>query len=340
MYQSYTPSVSQGSRLYPVMEASRRSHMKRRALFVVAVLSLGLSLHSAPAAAQASKIATSLGDLRWGMSEHDVQTFVKRKIDEKLDEDLKKASSARKDKLRADAKRAKDQVDHGGIVRFEGSAGRWNSSVIAGEFRTGNEESMISYDDGSSQNYYFFVGGHLWKWYKAFDTGNFGGGSFKSFQSSIEKKFGKGHAKSGELNPGQGKTQWIEFVDRNSRLRAADNSKHGVYALIFEEMATVRELAALRPSQPRRMVEDDDAADESPKSTTREEVARAEKRRSIFADEGHTETDAEYNARKAKMAKEAREQQQAIHARKEDAKKGEVVKGLDHVNDADPLSGL
>ncbi len=307
-------------------------------LFLIGLFMV-VSGRPSPASAEASKIATSLGDLRWGMSEHEVVTFVKRKIDERLDEQLAKTRDSHKqDQLKSDAKRARDSVERG-IVQFEGHS-RWDSSPIAGEFRAGNGESMIAYDDGASQNYYFFVSGHLWKWYKAYDTGMFGG-AFKKFSQSIEKKFGQGHDKTGELSPGQGKTQWVEFLDRNSRLRAADNAKRGVYALIFEEMATVRELASSRPATPHRIIDDEDDSPKSNSNSNNTEVARAgNTHRSVFAAEQHTETDAEYRARVKRMETEEREKAQRVHARKEDAKKGEVLKPLEGINDADPLSGL
>src|SRR5262249_25001734 len=149
---------------------------------------------------------------------------------------------------------------------------RWDSSVVAGEFDKDNSETMVAYTDESSENYYFFVGGHLWKWYKALPERSFG--SFSRFSSSIQKKFGQGHEKKGEVSPGQGQVQFVEYLDRNSRLRAADNTRHGVFALLFEEMATVRELASIRrTAAPTRNSYRDD---EEPASTTHTEVARAQ----------------------------------------------------------------
>jgi hypothetical protein len=291
------------------------------------------------ASAQASKIAVSMGDLRWGMSESEVITFVKRKLAEQYEEQMAKASDSKKSRLRDELKSAQSEVASS-KVDFEGRSSRWSSSAIAGEFVSGNGESMIIYEDSSSQNYYFFAGGRLWKWYKAFPSSSFGG-SFKKFSASIEKKFGKGRAKTGEVAPGQGESQWIEYLDRNSRLRAADNAKRGVYALIFDEMATVRELASTRgPSKPAsRSVEDDDDSRGSSNETT---VAKAgSTRKSIFAEEEQRgETDAEYRARVKKMAADERAAQQRAHARKQDSKRGEALKPLEGMDDKDPLGGL
>lgn len=276
----------------------------------------GLAGH---AAAGGSNIMTAMGDLRWGMTESEVIAFVKRKSGT----DIKSTR-----------------------VEFEGSKSRWDSSPVAGEFNYGDDQSMLVAKDGKATSYYFFRDGHLWKWYKALDQAQFGGsGGFKKFSSQIEGSFGKGRAKKGELNPNQGETQWVEYLDRNSRMRAADNSKRGVFALIFEDMSVVRELASLRPTKPSRLAgsDDDDTAQQpakEPVKTGDSAIARAQTKRSVFANEQQQESEADYQSRKQKTANEARERQQREHARKQDAKQGEVLKTLDGIDDKDPLGGL
>lgn len=295
--------------------------MKRSMVWIV-TMGLGLGLVAGRAAAEASSIATSMGDLRWGLSESDVAAYAKRQYGTNIEKTL---------------------------VNFENKGSRWDNSPVAGEFTYGNGESMMTAKgkDGS-ESYYFFHDGKLWKVVKLLDKK----GDFKKFSSAIESKFGKGRAKKGEITPGQGNTQWLEYMDRNSRMRAADTTnKRNTYALIFEEMATVRELASTRPKAPTRLgglTDDDDGAPKnelkasgsSKSSGGNEEIAKASTKRSIFGNERHEESDTEYQTRKQKLAAEARERQQRAHERKEEAKKGEVLKQLDGLNDSDPLGGL
>jgi hypothetical protein len=295
--------------------------------------------------AEASKIAVSMGDLRWGMSESEVSSFVRRKLEERYNAQIQKTHDASKQaQLRSELKRAQSEVR---VTEFTGSSSRWDRSPIAGEFNYGNSESMLIAKDDTSENYYFFISGRLWKWYKALDKGAFNHGDFKTFSDSIETKFGKGRLKKGELAPGQGEGQWVEYIDRNSRMRAADNSKRGVFALIFEEMSTVRELASTRPSKPSRLAGASDDDESEIKSTVKSQtggddrqVAKASTKRSVFGSERHEETESEYQSRKQKAANEVRDRQLRAHERKEEQKKGEVLKQLDAVNDADPLGGL
>jgi hypothetical protein len=296
------------------------------------------------AAAGGSKIANAMGDLRWGMSERDVIRFAKRAIGEHYAAQMKKAKGGKQAKLEEEMKRAQAEVEKS-RVEFQGSKSRWDSSPVAGEFNYGDDESMLVAKLGDGQSYYFFRDGQLWKWYKAIDASNVNGG-FKKFSNSVEGSFGKGRAKKGEPNPGQGEMQWVEYIDRNSRLRATDNSKRGVYALIFEDMSVVRELASLRPAKPSRLAGGDDEEEAAPVKPAKSivgsdsEIARAQTKRSIFANEQREETEADYQARKDRERNEQRSRQEAAHKRKQDAKQGEVLKQLDGINDSDPLGGL
>ena len=319
-----------------------------RSVVSMMVVGLGLGLVSSHAAAQASPIATSMGDLRWGQSERDVSGFAQREIAATYNAEIAKTKDAGKQaKLKAEAKRAQAEVEKS-RVEFEGGKSRWDNSPIAGEYTYDNGESMLVAKGPGTDSYYFFLNGKLWKVVKVLDKQT-AGADFKKFSKLVEDKFGKGRVKKGEVTPGQGNTQWLEYLDRNSRLRAADASdKRGGYAMIFEEMATVRELASTRPKAPSRLAgqSDDDSSDtksaaKAPAAKDDTQIAKAEKaKRSVFANERREESEADYQSRKQKQAVEARERQQRAHERKEDAKKGEVLKQLDNINDSDPLGGL
>ncbi|HEX4351547.1 MAG TPA: hypothetical protein VHZ95_01510 [Polyangiales bacterium] len=317
-----------------------------RSMLMGLAMAMGLMAVTATnrAAAEASPIAISMGDLRWGLAESDVVSIVKRKLADHYNEAIKQTHDAGKQaQLKAAAKRSIGDFANS-KVEFEGKSSRWDRSPIAGEFNYGEGQSMLVAKDETATNYYFFVNDHLWKWFKSFDQG----GDFKKFSSSVEGKFGKGRLKKGELAPGQGQTQFIEYLDRNSRMRAADNGKRGGMALIFEEMATVRELAASHPSnKPSRLAGSDDDEDSKPAKTASKssggddnQVAKASTKRSVFGNDRQQESEADYQSRKQKTASDARDRQQREHDRKEEAKKGEVLKQLDSVNDSDPLGGL
>jgi hypothetical protein len=314
--------------------------MKRSVLSWVVIVGLGLGTVTDRVSADASPIATSMGDLRWGMSEREVSSYAKRELATEYNAALAKTKDAgQQSKLKNELKTAQSEVDK--TVSFQGGKSRWDSSPIAGEFTYNNEESMMMSKDISGTTYYFFLDGKLWKYVRVLDK-KAAGGDFKKFSKYIEDKFGKGREKKGEVTPGQGDTHWLEYLDRNSRMRAADdNGKRGGYAMIFEEMATVRQLASTRPQKPARLAgaSDDDPPAE-PKKTETEAVAKAKVQRSVFQQEQRAETPNDYESRKQKANREAQERASRAAARKEEAKKGEVLKQLDGISDSDPLGGL
>ena len=314
----------------------------KRSVVLVMIVGLSLGMVTQRVAAGASPIATAMGDLRWGMSEHEVTSYAKREIASEYNAALAKTKDpGQQGKLKTALKSAQAEVDRS-LTAFNKGKSKWDNSPVAGEFNYDNEESMLVSKDISGTSYYFFVDGKLWKYVRVLEK-RAAGGDFKKFSKYVEGKFGKGRTKTGEVTPGQGDTKWIEYLDRNSRMRAADdNGKRGGYAMIFEEMATVRALASTRPQKPSRLAgqSDADGVDEGPKQSSQEEVAKAKVTRSVFQKEQRAETQAEFESRKEKAQREARERAQRAAARKEDAKKGEVLKQLDGINDSDPLSGL
>ena len=75
-------------------------------------------------------------------------------------------------------------------------------SFLKGEFTHGNDEAMIVVRDGNSQNFYFFIGGKLWKWYKAFDASVFPAGNFGTFAQGVQRRFGPAKDVSAEIRAG------------------------------------------------------------------------------------------------------------------------------------------
>jgi hypothetical protein len=303
---------------------------------LIAVFALGLA---APAAAAGNPIAGALGNLRWGMSEREVKTALEAKLKDKAT--LRELESSR--------------------VEFDGKATRWDSGPVAEEYTHGNEEAMLTYKDSDgSSNYYFFIGGQLWKWVKLYPAAAFGGHDFSRFASKLSKRFGKGHDKQGEVNPGSGSSyQFIEFLDRNTRLRAVDKTKQqDQYALVFEAMDTVRSLASLRSntirragikrpsavasaaperSEPTRPSERSQRA--SRDTSVASNTGSASKKKSIFADEQRGAGEDDYNTRKQRVQADAHEKQRHMYERGQESKKGKVLDDLAGIDDDDPLVG-
>lgn len=317
------------------------------ARILVASLALALAL---PAFARADSVASSMGDLRWGLSEMEVERFLKRKVQEAAREAGKQKGFGKHEAERRLAEQLR-QIEHG-VFAFGGGRSRWDSGPIGDQFTHGNQESVLVYDDGDSRNYYFFIQGRLWKWYKSYPSRAFGGTDFKRFSKLVEKKFGRGRVKEGELYAGTGEEhRFIEYMTRNTRLRAVDKtSEHGEYALVFEDIDTVRDLPALRTEADRRSRsratarrerEADD--DEESATATRSTATRSpDKHKSVIAEseESRGETGAEYNARRKRVIAAEQKKEESIHDRQQDRKQGKALDTLAGIEDDDPLSGF
>jgi len=194
-----------------------------------------------------AEISKSMGDLKWGMNEDELQKQLIGKIKEHYKPLLAKTKDAvEEDRLREKANNEIKRIKES-FVEFKGTSTGWDVSFLRGEFTHGNGESMLVMRDQNSQNFYFFMGGKLWKWYKAFDAEVFPADSFATFASAVQRRFGPAKDAHGELAPGSGDRHWLEWQDDQSRLRAVDQTDfYGFYCLVFEQKSTVANLAQLR----------------------------------------------------------------------------------------------
>lgn len=194
-----------------------------------------------------AEVAKAMGDLSWGMTKDELQQKLIDKVKERYRPLVAKARDAvEEDNYRTKAsneiKRIRDS-----FIEFRGDVTGWDTSFLRGEFTHGNDESMLVMRDENSQNFYFFFGGQLWKWYKAFDAEVFSAGDFSTFAGAVQRRFGNAKETRGELAAGTGERHWLEWQDDKTRLRAVDQTDfYGFYCLVFEEKATVANLSRLR----------------------------------------------------------------------------------------------
>src|SRR6185436_359765 len=170
----------------------------------------GKKAAAAAAAPKSEKIAPAMGKLKWGMSKEDVLKDVTNQIKEKYRPLLAKSKDAvEEDRLRLEARNELESVKKN-TIDFDGRKTGWDLGFLKGEFTHGNDEGMIVSKDNNSQNFYFFIGGRLWKWYKAFDASVFPGSNFGTFASAVKGRFGDSKENQGELRPGEGARHWLE----------------------------------------------------------------------------------------------------------------------------------
>jgi len=311
--------------------------MKRAYLVSLAMQAVLLAM---PAVGNAQAIGKAMGNLRWGMSDTEVTRVVKTRLADQYGEKIKKAKGSAKTGLERELAAKQKEAGSSHVFEFSGKSSRWDRTPIAGEFGYGTDESMLVINDGEAENYYFFLEGRLWKWVKLYPSSQFGGKNFSKFSGAIQGKFGKGYKKESELNGSSTKYTFLEFLDRQSRLRAVDRTgDSNQYALVFEEMATVRQIASLRPQTkkaPARLA----SAEDEEKVVEKKPEKGEKQRRSVFGEEENEENEQSYEARKSEMMAKKREQQRKAYEREQEMKKGKALDSLQGVDDDDPLSGM
>lgn len=204
----------------------------------------GKRAENAPPSAE---IAKSMSDVKWGMSKDDVEKVFIDKIKTKYRPLISKTKDAvEEDRLRQVAKQELGRIREG-YVEFDGRSTGWDVSFLKGEFTHKNDEAMLVVRDENSQNFYFFIGGKLWKWYKAFDAAVFPANNFATFATAVQRRFGTAKEAKGSLRAGDAEHQWLEWQDESTRLRAVDETDfYGFYCLVFEAKDTLGKLAKLR----------------------------------------------------------------------------------------------
>ena len=199
------------------------------------------------AASSSDAIQQALGELRWGMEPREVHEYFVNRIRQRYREPLSEAPGAiEEDRIRHEMNQEIRRLRES-YVRFDGERTGWDVSFLQGEFTHGNRESMLVYRDENSQNFYFFIRGRLWKWFKAFDASVFRGQGFEQFAAAVQGRFGDAAERSGRLTRRGPRQRWLEWQDATTRLRAIDHNRfYGFYCLVFEDQETLERLDELR----------------------------------------------------------------------------------------------
>lgn len=207
---------------------------------------------TAERATYSAGIAEAMGELKWGMSKDEVLKHFNKQIEENYRLQMAKS----KDILVQERLRRQMNDDlkrmHDSFVRFDGEATGWDVSFLREEFTHRNGESMLVVRDDQGQNFYFFIQGRLWKWYRAFDHQVFAGASFEQVTEALSGRYGASKQREGQLKAGGETERWVEWEDAATRLRGIDKTRfYGFYCLVFEDKETLGRLDSLRPNKPR-----------------------------------------------------------------------------------------
>jgi len=188
----------------------------------------------------AAQIKEIMGEIRWGMSPKQVVKTISERIREASLSRIKKIKGViEQDRIMQKAQNEILKLRRS-YVKFDGRISGWDLSPVGPEFRHKSGESMLVHQEEASRDYYFFVNGRLWKWYREFRPEAFGGQPFEVIGEAMQRRFGQATSMSGEPYS----RPWFQWSDRNTRIRMLNNG--GAFALVFSSEKTEKHLAVLR----------------------------------------------------------------------------------------------
>ncbi len=150
-------------------------------------------------------ISAILGTLDWGASHADVLVQIRARIDERYNKLLEEV----RDPLEIDRALRRKATEFAGIektyLRFSGTRTGYESSLIAQDFVTDSEESVLRVDDRDAQKYYFFKSDRLWKVVVAYNTSISKSVPFAEFVRQVQQKYDTPAAVEHDTAPGGAK---------------------------------------------------------------------------------------------------------------------------------------
>lgn len=188
----------------------------------------------------AARVEEMMGEISWGMSPKQIVTILSKRIRETSLSLIKKTKGViEQDRIMQKAQNEIQKLRQS-YIKFNGKITGWDLSPIGPEFRHNSGESMLVNQENTSRDYYFFINGRLWKWYKEFKSEAFGNQPFEIIGEAMQRRFGQATPMNGD----DYSRPWLEWSNRKTRTRMLNNG--GAIALVFSSEKAERHLAVLR----------------------------------------------------------------------------------------------
>jgi hypothetical protein len=199
--------------------------------------------NAAPTLQASVSIYNALGELRWGMTKADVLKVLKSRVEGEFEARIKvERDIVRQDALYQEAKARYERIRNG-FVAFDARKNGWDTSPIAGEFRRGTGESMLVVEDRASRDYYFFIRGQLWKWYRELKP-EANTGDYDQVAELTREQFGAGRPEQAQRSEDGTRYEALSWNDASTRMTLIHRDSDT--CLVFEAGAVLDRLAELR----------------------------------------------------------------------------------------------
>ena len=197
------------------------------------------------------RIAQELGAFRWGMTHEQVLEVFRTQFRNAYAPRMKNLGQVEQYRLIDERQREIRTLERSYVV-FDGAQEhrQWDSSFIANEFTHNNNESMLVYqDERGNREFFLFINDRLWKRVQARNT-NGARIQYDDFAAQLEALFGPGR----RIQNGT-RLDTVEWRDATTKLHTSDQTTFfSAFCLIYEETATLAQIATLRVNAPTKVV--------------------------------------------------------------------------------------
>lgn len=195
-----------------------------------------------PKPAAAPPISQALKGLKWGTGHREILKTLSVGIKERYDELVKSA----RDDIAVDRIRQQQQADikalEGSYVTFTGQRTGYEVSLVKDDFAHNNSETMLRYEDGPRQRYYFFRYDKLWKMMVVYPSTDADG--FSALTGKVTERYGRPHKTNWETPYGGGR-RMVQAIwqDEETQLVVEDKSAfYSRYVMRFMSVAAGKEI--------------------------------------------------------------------------------------------------
>ncbi len=196
------------------------------------------------------RIAGELGQIRWGMNHEQVLETFRQQIRAAYAPRMKNLGQVEQYRLIDERQREIRGLERTYVV-FDGAQDhrQWDSSFIGQEYTHNNNESMLVYQDArGNREFFLFINDRLWKRVQARNT-NGARINFDDFATQLEALFGPGR----RVTEGT-RLQTVQWRDATTALHLIDQTTFfSAFCLVYEEQATLSQLATLRINAPTKV---------------------------------------------------------------------------------------
>lgn len=193
-------------------------------MFCVALFST--SAEARPRLRKSPKVSEALKDLKWGISHFEVIKYLEEIIEKQYRAKIKKSYDGLKaDRLRREMK-AKIKELNNDYVEFNGQRTGYAVTFIKDDFAQNNGETLLKFDEGSRQRYFFFRYDELWKIVVSYPA--LPDSSFEDFAKKVKGKYGRSKKDDWET-PRGGSRQLVRSLWEDDKTQLILENKSSFY---------------------------------------------------------------------------------------------------------------